>query len=296
MKPTPATVSASPPPCGRAPPPSASFLLALRPVRARASGARRSAPRRAPATSAGATFSAAAIAFEPLVLLVEIAARRLAGQRLDAPHARRRPRFRDTTRRGRYRRWRDMGAAAQFDRIRLAGLGAVQSPCPSTRRAPRRHISRRTAPSRLRRSLHRPHISRVVTGSFCRTISLAIVLDLLASPPASSAWDARSRSAAGPARPASPSARHGCRAPGAAPRAADGSPNGWRGAGAARMIDLKLDRVADLDRALVDLADMDEQVAQPSSACRSPRCGSPRRRWCRDRRSGRRTRRRTASG
>ena len=49
-----------------------------------------------------------------------------------------------------------------------------------------------------------------------------------------SAWDGRSRSAAGRARPASPSARHGCRAPRAAPRAADGSPNGWRAARRAR--------------------------------------------------------------
>ena len=48
-------------------------------------------------------------------------------------------------------------------------------------------------------------------------------LDLLG---ASSAWDARSRSAAGRARPASPSAPRDRRAPGAAPRAADASPNG----------------------------------------------------------------------
>ncbi len=55
------------------------------------------------------------------------------------------------------------------------------------------------------------------------------VLDLLDLLGASWAWDARSRSAAGRARPASPSARRDRRAPGAAPRAADASPNGWRG-------------------------------------------------------------------
>ena len=55
------------------------------------------------------------------------------------------------------------------------------------------------------------------------------VLDAARVPPPSSAWDARSRSAAGRARPASPSARRDRRAPGAAPRAADASRNGWRG-------------------------------------------------------------------
>ena len=50
-------------------------------------------------------------------------------------------------------------------------------------------------------------------------------LDLLAP---SSAWDARSRSAAGRAPPASPSAPRDRRAPGAAPRAAGASPNDCR--------------------------------------------------------------------
>ena len=63
------------------------------------------------------------------------------------------------------------------------------------------------------------------------------------SPPPSSAWDARSRSAAGRARPASPSARRGRRAPGAAPRAGDASPNDvCRMALAAGMIDFERER------------------------------------------------------
>ena len=72
-------------------------------------------------------------------------------------------------------------------------------------------------------------ISRVVTGEFCSTIVVGDVLDLLDLLAPSSAWDARSRSAAGRAPPASPSARRDRRAPGAAPRAADAWRNGWRG-------------------------------------------------------------------
>ena len=37
---------------------------------------------------------------------------------------------------------------------------------------------------------------------------------------------------------------------------------------AAGVVDLELDRVADLQRAALDRAEMDEQVAEPASACR----------------------------
>ena len=95
------------------------------------------------------------------------------------------------------------------------------------------------------------------------------VLDLLDLLAPSSAWDARSRSAAGRARPASPSARRDRRAPGAAPRAAGASPNGCaRIARTPRMIDLERERRADLQRALLDRDRVREQVAGLPSACR----------------------------
>ena len=83
------------------------------------------------------------------------------------------------------------------------------------------------------------------------------------SPRAPSAWSARSRSAAGRARPASPSARRA-------------SPSTWRSAScrrwvaewlarvarAARVIDHQLDGIARLEGALLDAAEVHEQVAQ----------------------------------
>ena len=102
-------------------------------------------------------------------------------------------------------------------------------PRPWRRRAPRRRISRRTARAPPTRCASSTAISRVVTGVFCSTTSLAMSSTRSISCRASSAWDGRNRSAAGRARPASPSARHDRRAPGAAPRAGGGWPNGFAG-------------------------------------------------------------------
>src|SRR5262249_6019640 len=80
----------------------------------------------------------------------------------------------------------------------------------------------------------------------------------------SSAWDARSRSAAGRARPASPFAPRARRAPAAAPRAGDASPHDfcrWRCA-AARTSEFTGERGAGLERALLARAGMDEHVAR----------------------------------
>ncbi len=99
----------------------------------------------------------------------------IAGQRLDAAHARRRPRFRRSPRSGRYRR---CAAHACRRTVRPTSRArwrrARARSCPSTPRAPRRHISRRTARARRRRGRHRRAISRVVTSSFSSTTSLAM--------------------------------------------------------------------------------------------------------------------------
>ena len=65
-----------------------------------------------------------------------------------------------------------MRAAAQFDRPAHAHCRRHRR--PSRRRAPRRRISRRTAPARRTRWPRRRAISRVVTGAFCSTMSLAM--------------------------------------------------------------------------------------------------------------------------
>ena len=116
-----------------------------------------------------------------------------------------------------------MRAAAQLDRP-AERVAASPSPIATTRTS-----SPYFSPNSARAPEARASssaIRRVVTGEFCSTIVVGDVLDLLDLLGASSAWDARSRSAAGRARPASPSARRDRRAPGAAPRAADASPNG----------------------------------------------------------------------
>ena len=59
------------------------------------------------------------------------------------------------------------------------------------------------------------------------------------------------------------------RAPGAAPRAADASPNGWRGSRARRAWSTSsASACADLERALLDRADDGRTGRRPSSACR----------------------------
>ena len=135
-----------------------------------------------------------------------------------------------------------MGAAAQLDR---AGHACCRRPRPSRRRAPRRRISRRTARARRRRRASSGAISRVVDRRVLQHDVVGDVLDPRELVGRRSAWDGRSRSAAGRARPASPSASRGRRAPGAAPRAADASPNGCaRIARAARVIDVERQRAS----------------------------------------------------
>ena len=72
-------------------------------------------------------------------------------------------------------------------------------------------------------------ISRVVTSPFSSTTSLAMSSIAAQFVRRDRLVDARSRSAAGPARPASRAARCDRRAPAAAPRAANASRNDWRG-------------------------------------------------------------------
>ena len=65
-----------------------------------------------------------------------------------------------------------MRAAAQLDRP--AHVSLPQLARPSRPRAPRRRISRRTARARRTRRASSSAISRVVTGAFCSTTSLAM--------------------------------------------------------------------------------------------------------------------------
>ena len=212
-------------PPGPVPPPMAS-LPGPRRVRARACGAPRSGPRtrRRPrrATSEAGELVQRAVSLARC-------ARALAGHRLDAA---------DAGGDGALARRADeadvagaahMGAAAELDREgRVAPSRAVR-PCPSRRRGPRRRISRRRGRARRTRSASSTPIRRVDD----RRRSAARCALTMASTAASSSspigFGCRSRSAGARARPASPSGRHGRRAPGAAPHAADGWRNGWRG-------------------------------------------------------------------
>jgi hypothetical protein len=137
---------------------------------------------------------------------------------------------------------RDMRAAAKFDRIGLAGLGRAR-PAPSRRRGPHRRTSRRTAPSHLPRSRRRRS-----SGASSPASSAARSRWPYPRPSRSSSADIglgcetskRSRSG----ETSEPFWATWCRALRAAPHAADGSPNGWRAARAAGVIDRQHDRVA----------------------------------------------------
>ena len=176
-------------------------------------------------------------------------------------------------------------------------LPGLQAPRPSPRREPRRRISRRTARAR-RRPAHRRAPSAASSPANSAARNRWRGPRPSPTPPPSSAWDARSRTAAGRARPASPSARRDRRAPGAAPRAGDASPNGCARIALRREpIHLKRQRLRPtLRRALLDRADVDKQVAGlllRVGHLEAHAVGAPSRRC---RRPGRPTPHRTASG
>ena len=191
----------------------------------------------------------------------------------------------------------DMGAAAELDRVRRLALSPCRSPCPSTRRAPRRRTSRRTAPWRPRRWPRRPPSGAWSTGAFCSDDVVGHRARPRRAPRPRSAWGARNRSAAAPARPASPSARRGCPAPRAAPRGAGGWPNGWRGAACAARGRPSARRRRRPDACRSRTLPMWTNRPSAFFCVSRPRCANA---FARDRRRcrppGRRTRRRTASG
>ena len=201
-------------------------------VRARASCARRAARATRAGMSSSDTLQFRRRRFSELNLRVE---------RPCAPPCRSAPRCGGRRRRRRCRRRTgdqadvagaaDMGAAAELDRPAEAVAGR-RSPIATTRTSSPYFSpnSARAPDARASSSAIRRVVDRRSSAARCRWRCPRPAR----SPRASSAWYARSRSAAGRARPASPSARRDRRAPGAAPRAADASPNGWRGSRARR--------------------------------------------------------------
>ena len=190
-------------------------------------------------TSSGLVRSAPASSRTRCVLLGEIVARALRGQRLDAAHAGRRWRSRRST------RMRPMSPVratcvpphSSTDQALLA-LPLVSDPRRAFRLAhghdahllavllaEQRHGARLACASSSA-------IRRVSTGEFCSTIGVGHGLDGRELLGRSWAWCARSRSAAGRAPPASPSA----------PRA---SPSTWRSASCRRWVAEWLARVAE---------------------------------------------------
>ena len=133
--------------------------------------ARRAARRGAPACPRAAlAISAAALLASWIVAFAALRAA-VAGQRLDAAHA-----GGDAAvgRRRRSARCRRCAAHACRRTARPTSRAHCRRLRPSRPRAPRRRISRRTARARRTRRASSSAISRVVTGEFCSTKSLAM--------------------------------------------------------------------------------------------------------------------------
>ena len=234
------------------------------------------------------------------ILLGQIGARALGRQRLDAAHAGRARALADDAHEADVAGARHVRAAAQLHRPGLVGLACAPPAarrCPSTRRAPRRRTSRRTAPWRRVCLASSTPIRRVSTGAVLQHERVGHRLD---------GRDLLGRHGLGvgeieaqPLRVHQRALLGHVRAQHLAQRLVQEMGGGVVGARgrAARVIDDQLDRIAGLERARLDAADVHEHVAQLLLRIRDAEqralgaLDDARRR-----RPGRRTRHRTASG
>ena len=277
-----------------APPPMASFFLRVGELALELLRSSSSAPTR-PANSSSGTFS------RPRHSLGELRparwrclARRLAGQRLDPAHAGGDARCPTRPRRSPMSPVRRTCVPPQSSTDQPERIAAAARPSPP--RAPRRRTSRRTARARPTRRASSSAISRVVTGAFCSTIVVGDVLDAARAPRRH-----RLRVREVEAQPVGRDQRALLRdvvAEHLAQRLVQQMRRGMVCAdrGAPRVIDRRARAPRRPERALLDRAEMHEQIAglllrvgdreAHAIGGRSRRC----------RRPGRRTRHRTASG
>ncbi len=201
-----------------------------------------------------------------MVGLVEVGARALARQRLDAAHASRACAFADDLDQTDVAGAARVRAAAQLDRPGL--VRARRGRCPWKRREPRRRISRRTAPWRLRPWRPRRAIRRVSTGLFSSTMELARSSTAAISSALMGFWCVKSnrRRSGDTSEPFCATCRPEHLAQGLVQKM------GGRVVGArrraARMIDLELDGLAGLEAALLDACRGGRTDRRASSACR----------------------------